>query len=121
VLPVIVLIDDLGEGIVGVRAIGEFTVDDYHAVIAPRVAEIEGRHEQLRLLLHLGAEFTTFGEGEWGRLTEDIRTVPFHKGAVVTDVWHIRTGLNVLKWTLRGQVRTFSNRDYDQAARWVAS
>ena len=96
------------------RAVGDFSVDDYQKVIEPALAGLEAADEDLRLLLHLGPQFTGFGEGAWSELTGEIRNTPFHKGAVVTDDGQIRAGLLVLKWTLRGDVRTFRNHDYDR-------
>ena len=114
-------IEGLADGVVGVRAVGAFSVDDYQQVIEPELAKLEAADEGLRLLLHLGPEFTGFGEGAWSELTGEIRQTPFKKGAVVTDDGQIRAGLLVLKWTLRGDVRTFRNHEYDDAVRWVAS
>jgi hypothetical protein len=109
----------LADRVVGMRAVGSLTMDDYVRVVVPALDRLKATHDRLRLLLHLGAEFTGFGEGAWGELTSAIRRTPFHKGAVVTDEAEIRAGLLVLKWVLRGDVRTFSNRDYDEAVRWV--
>jgi hypothetical protein len=117
---VIQAIDDLPDGVVGITAIGQFTIDDYCAVIEPEVERLAEAHQQLRLLLFLGPQFTGFGEGAWGELTDEIRHTHFHRGAVVTDDGHIRTGLNVLKWALHGHVRTFQNHEYDHAVEWVA-
>lgn len=114
-------IDGLVDGVIGIRALGQFTVDDYNAVIEPALDSLAALNGELRLLLHLGPEFTGFGEGAWGDLTDEIRHKRFHRGAVVTDVGHIRTELNVLKWILHGDVRTFKNDEYEQAVRWVAS
>ena len=118
---VIERIADLEDGVVGISAIGQFTIEDYTALLEPELDAIAARHEKLRLLLFLGPQFSGFGEGAWGDLTDEIRHTHFHKGAVVTDDGHIRTGLNVLKWVLHGDVRTFQNDEYDEAVHWVAS
>lgn len=114
-------IDGLADGVIGMRAVGVLSVDDYTEVIEPALDGLAARHEELRLLLHLGPEFTGFGDGAWGELTDEIRHTRFHKGAVVTDDGHIRTRLNVLKWLLHGDLRTFQNAEYDKAAHWVAT
>ena len=114
-------IDGLVDGVVGMRAVGQFTVGDYSAVIEPALDRLATSKAELRLLLYLGPEFTGFGEGAWGELTDEIMHTHFHKGAVVTDDGHIRTGLNMLKWVLHGDVRTFHNHEYDKAVHWVAS
>ena len=114
-------IDDLPDGVIGMRAIGRFSVDDYVETVEPEVERIEAAHQRLRLLLHLGPEFTGFGEGAWGDLTKELRATPFHRGAVVTDDSAIRTGISLLRFTLHGHVRSFANDDYERAADWVAA
>ena len=113
-------IEDLEAGVVGMTAVGQFTVDDFAKVVTPQLDKVLADHEKLRLLLFLGPEFTGFGDGAWGELTDEIRHTRFHKGAVVTDDHTIHNTLNVLKWMLHGDVRTFSNKDYEKAAHWVA-
>ena len=114
-------INDLPDGVFGLRAVGPFSVDDYVTVIEPELDRLEAAQEELRLLLHLGPQFTGFGEGAWGELTSEIRHASFHRGAVVTDDDMVRNGLRVLRWVLRGDVRTFRNREYDRAVSWVAT
>ena len=114
-------IDQLPEGVVGMRAVGTFTVDDFTTVIEPALDKFSGGHELLRLLLFLGPDFTGFGDGAWSELTSEIRHTHFHKGAVVTDDGHVRTALKMLKWVLHGDVRTFRNDEYDKAARWITA
>jgi SpoIIAA-like len=111
----------LARGVVGMRAVGEFTVADYNEIIEPELDRLEAADEDLRLLLHLGPEFTGFGPGAWAALTSEIRHTPFHKGALVTDDDYIRRGLRVLRWALRGRVRTFRNNEYEKAVHWVAN
>jgi hypothetical protein len=113
-------IPDLPDGVFGMRAVGSFSVDDYTSVIEPELDRLEAADEELRLLLHLGPQFTGFGEGAWGELTSEIRHTPFHRGAVVTDDDMVRNGLRVLRWVLRGDVRAFRNREYERAVGWVA-
>ena len=118
--PVIEPIPDLPDGVIGMRAVGSFSVDDFTSVIEPELDRLEAANQDLRLLLHLGRQFTGFGEGEWGALTGEIRHTPFHRGAVVTDDDMVRHSLRVLRWVLRGDVRTFRDREYDKAVVWVA-
>ena len=113
-------IDHLPDGVLGMTAEGQFDVDDFAAVVEPALQDVSDAHEQLRLLLFLGPAFTGFGEGAWGELTGEIRHTRFHRGAVVTDDHEIRGALNLLKWMLHGDVRTFQNHEYAHAAAWVA-
>ncbi|MFT3853643.1 MAG: STAS/SEC14 domain-containing protein [Ilumatobacteraceae bacterium] len=111
---------ELSAGVVGMSAIGQVTIDDYTTVVEPALDEVLEVHEQVRLFLYLGPDFGGFVDGAWGELTGEIRHAKFHRGAVVTDDHEIRNALNLLKWMLRGDVRTFQNHEYDEAAHWVA-
>jgi hypothetical protein len=119
--PVIEPIDDVADGVIGMSAVGQFTIEDYNQIVEPAIEQLAGEHGGLRLLLFLGLEFTGFGDGAWGELTTEIRHTRFHRGAVVTDDGHIRSALNVLKWMLHGEVRTFHDAEYDRAVHWVTS
>jgi hypothetical protein len=118
---VIERIPGLADGVIGMRAVGTFSVADYTDTIEPELERLEPEHHKLRLLLQLGPEFDGFGEGSWGELTNELRSTPFHRGAVVTDDATIRTGLALLRFTLHGHVRSFSNHEYDRAVEWVAA
>jgi hypothetical protein len=113
-------IDDLPAGVIGMRAKGQFTIEDFEQTVLSAVDRVQQAHGQLRLVLDLGPDFEGFGEGAWGELTREIRTIRFHRGAVVTDNAFVRRSLNIIKWTLRGQVRTFRNRELADAIAWVA-
>ena len=114
-------IHGLAKGVIGMRAVGTFSVADYVDTIEPELAKLEAARQELRLLLQLGPQFDGFGEGAWGDLTGELRQTPFHKGAVVTDDGAIRTGIALLRFTLHGHVRSFGNHEYDLAAAWVAA
>ena len=103
------------------RAVGLFTVADYVAMIEPEVERAHAANRRLRLLLHLGPGFDGFGEGAWADLTRELRAIPFHRGAVVTDDPVVRTGVALLRFALHGQVRSFGNADYHKATEWIAA
>jgi hypothetical protein len=110
----------LPAGCIGMRAVGQFTIDDFEAVIAPEVEDVVRRHERLRLILDLGDRFEGFGEGAWGELTQELRHIHFHRGAVITDDGQLTGANNILKWTLHGHVRTFRVKEFDVAVQWAA-
>ncbi len=118
---VIEFIDDLPDGCIGARASGYLSLDEYASSVEPEVESIIERHSKLRLILHLDNAFEGFGEGAWGQLTDELRHVHFHRGALVTNDGHIAGAVNILKWTLRGHVRTFHNGEFDQAVHWITT
>ena len=118
---VIERIAGLPAGVIGMRAIGMFSVADYVSTIEPEVDRLESANRTLRLLLHLGPDFDGFGHGAWGDLTRELMATPFHRGAVVTDDPAVRMGVALLRFTFHGHVRSFCNDDYHKAAAWVAA
>jgi hypothetical protein len=110
---------DLNPAVIGFRAIGELTTIDFTRAIEPQLARVRAQTGTVRLLLHLGENFTGFGSGSWRDLTDGIRHLHFYKGAVVTDHGGIAKTVNILKWTLNGHIRTFRNDEFDKAAHWV--
>lgn len=114
-------ITDLPPGVTGLRASEQFCIEDFDQVVTPRVEELIAAGEPVRLVLQLSPEFTGFGEGAWGDLTEHVLQLPFHRAAIVTDENKLAIAINVIKWTLRGDVRTFKNHEFDAAAAWAAS
>ncbi len=113
-------IEGLPDGVIGVRGVGEFTVEDFTGSVEPQVEELLAAGTEIRLLVHLGERFDGFGEGAWGDLTSELVRIRFRRGAMVTDDGGLATALNLLKWTLGGDVRTFRNDEFDKAVAWVA-
>ena len=114
-------IEGLPDGVVGVCVVGELRVEHYDLVLVPRIEELRNQDGPIRLVLQLGPEFTGFGEGAWGDLTEGVLRMPFERAVVVSDEVMVATAINVMKWMLRGDVRTFRNDELDAAIAWVAS
>ena len=114
------LIHDLPPGVSGVCASGVFTVAEFQDVVVPEVERLRAGNVPVRLMLQLGPQFTGFGEGAWGELTDEILRMPFQRAAVATDDHTISTALNLMKWMLRGDVRTFRNHEYAAAVDWVS-
>lgn len=110
----------LPDGVIGVEVIGHFAVDDFTRSVEPLVERVTTAGSEIRLVVHLGLEFSGFGDGPWGDLTNRLVKIPFHRGAMVTDDVKLTTGLELLKWTLAGDVRTFRNEELDVAVEWVS-
>ncbi len=115
----IATIDGLPRSVIGMRGVGTITVDDFLTVVVPRAEQLLAGGIEIRLIFHLGPEFDRFGEGAWGDLTSELTQIRFRRGAMVSDDFALTTGLNMLAWTLSGEVRTFRNDHFDRALDWV--
>lgn len=115
-------IPDLPDHVLGFTAKGRVTAADYESVLIPAVEEALSRHLKVRLLYHLGGEFSGF---EAGALWDDAKVGLRHLGAweriaLVSDVDWIRVAAKALGFAMPGQVRVFSNTELSAAKAWLS-
>jgi hypothetical protein len=112
-------IQDLPTGVIGLRASGEVTADDYRDVMVPML------EETLRLggvrLLYVVEEHTRFSPGA---LFADAKFGVGHlKGwerlAVVSDADWLENSIKAFGWMMPGEVRVFDDDDLDDALAWL--
>lgn len=117
-------IEDIPAGVVGLRAAGKLTKDDYTGVLEPALSEATASGE-LRLLFVL----TDFEGVELGAVPEDFKTgmrawVRDHSAwkrfALVTDVEWVVKAMHMFAWMSPGEVMTYGLDEMEEAKRWVA-
>ena len=117
-------IEDMPAGVVGLRATGKLTKDDYTGVLEPALNEATASGE-LRLLFVL----TDFEGIELGAVPEDFKTgmrawVRDHSAwkrfALVTDVEWVVKAMHMFAWMSPGEVMTYGLGELEEAKRWVA-
>ena len=117
------IIPDLPERVLGIRARGEVTADDYRSVLVPAVEEKLARFRKLRLLYVLGDEFDGItGAAAW----EDAKVgmhhfTAFERLAVVTDVDWIERVVKALGFVMPGEARVFGNDGFEAAWAWISA
>jgi hypothetical protein len=108
---------------VGVIASGQVTAEDYEKVLIPEVEARLQAHPKVRLLYHIGPDFTGFSAGA---MLDDAKLGLRHfkdwdRIAVVTDVSWIRAGIDLFRFTMPCPVKVFGNSALDEAKGWIAS
>jgi hypothetical protein len=113
----------LPAGIIGVRATGTVTKDDYDRVLRPLLRGVHAEGRRVRLLYVFAPDFKalTLGAG-W----EDVRLGMkylrmFERCAIVTDVTWIREGTQLLGTMMPCPVRVYRTAEEDQAVQWLAA
>ena len=109
--------------IVAVRATGTVTGDDYETVLIPLIEQKLAAHDKIRLLYHLGPEFTGYEvEAMWDDTKVGLKHLThFEKIAVVTDVdWIIRL-VKAAGLLIPGEVRLFANSELAAAQAWISN
>ena len=114
-------IHGLPENVLGFSAKREVTGADYESVIIPAVEELLAHQSKIRLLYHLGEEFSGFdAKAMWDDAKVGLQHLTvWERVAVVTNVDWIRTAMKVFGFILPGEVRCFSNRELSEARQWL--
>lgn len=114
-------ISDLPDSVVGIRASGEVTGDDYRNVLIPAVeAALEG-DKQLRLLYLIEDDVSGFSAGAaW----QDTKVGLGHysrwdKVAVVTNREWLRHSVDIFGYLIPGEIKAFTVADEAEARRWI--
>lgn len=112
-------IEDVPDGVIGLRAYGEVTADDYRDVMTPVLEDALARGG-VRLLYVLD-EHTTFSPGA---LFADARFSLGHlKGwerlAVVSDADWLENSIKAFGWMMPGEIRVFDDDEVDEAVAWL--
>lgn len=115
------LISDLPDNVVGIRASGQVTAEDYESVLVPAIDARLARRDRVRVLYHLGPDFIGFTSGA---VWDDIKLGLGHlkaweKLAVVTDVGWIAHAARLFGIAIPCPVKVFTNAELAEARRWI--
>lgn len=118
-------IEEMPDGVIGLRSSGKLSVADYREVLEPALKEgVESG--ELRLVFVL-ADFDGLEPGAW---VEDVKTGlgawvrdhgAWRRFALVTDVEWVAKAMHLFAWMAPGEVRTFSLGEAEDAKTWAAA
>ena len=114
-------IEGFPDNVIGLRAKGQVTKEDYERVLVPKVEAAFRRHSKVRLYYELGPEFSGIDPGAaW----EDFKVGVEHltrwqRAAIVTDVDWIRHMVNAFRFLMPGQLRLFTTDQAREAQAWI--
>ena len=113
---------DLPERVLGLKASGEVTAEDYKTVLVPAVEEQLTRHKKMRLLYVFGEEFKGYtGGAAWEDAKVGMKHLTsFERVAVVTDVDWIENVIKAFGFAVPGEVRVFDDDDFEAARQWIS-
>jgi hypothetical protein len=115
-------IEGLPDPVVGLRASGKVTREDYDEVVIPAVRGMLDAHKRVRLLYVVGDEFDGYALGAiWDDLKLGVSTIRagWERIAVVTDEDWVEKGVKAFGWMIPGEVKVFDDDDEDDAREWV--
>ena len=118
------LLQDMPEGVIGIRVSGRVSGDDIRE-FKPVMDELLNT-EELRIVEVIAPDYEGFGPGG---LVEDLKVgfgalfqhhSAFRRIAVVTDKEWVAHALHALGWMVAGELALFGLDELDRAARWAA-
>lgn len=116
-------IPDLPDSVVGIKASGHITADDYRNVLVPAVDAALKGERKLRFLYLLGEDVTGFSPGAaW----QDSKVGLGHynrweKVAVVSDKEWLRHSVDIFGYLIPGEVKAFTAAEEVEARAWVSN
>lgn len=117
----IVQIPDLPENMVGFRADGEVTKDDFE-VIKHQVASLVEKTGQLNYLLVLDNSPADFTLGAWiqDALLGINHITRWNRAAIISDSEAVINFTDIFSKVMPGEFRGYHKADYDEAVAWVS-
>jgi hypothetical protein len=118
-------IDDVPPGVIGLRASGRLTKDEYESVLEPALKEAIDSYEA-RVLFVL-PDFDGLEPKAW---LEDVKTglgvelknrAAWTKLAVVTGVDWVAKSMRLFAWAMPGELAVYEMDELDKAKEWVAA
>jgi hypothetical protein len=116
--------DGMPAGVIGVRASGKLTKDDYTDELEPALKEAMDAGEA-RVLFVLtdfdGLELdATFEDIKTGLGVEFAHRKDWKRLAVVTDVDWVARAMRMFAWAMPGELAVYDLGDLDEAKTWVS-
>jgi len=116
-------IKDLPGHVVGIRAIGEVTKEDYENVLIPHMEELVKKEGEINYLLVLETSVQNFSAASWWA---DFKLglknfTKWRKIAVVTDQKSVEWLSDALTHFIPGESRGFRLSELNEAIDWVSS
>jgi len=115
-------IQGLPAGTLGFRASGKVTATDYSQVLVPDIEAAFAINRKLRLLSHIGPDFTGFDAGAvWEDLQLGFRHFSgWDRIALVTDIAWMRATASAMGFAVPAELKLFHNAQFDEAVAWIS-
>ena len=116
------MIPTQADNLLAFRATGKVTGADYESTLIPAIEEALNRYDKLRLLYQLGPDFESYdAEAIWDDTKVGMEHIThWEKIAIVTDEKWVVRSVKAFGFMIPGEVKVYSNAEFDTAMNWVA-
>jgi hypothetical protein len=117
------VLPDYPDNVLAITASDNITGDDYDSIIIPAIEAKVQAHGKIRMLYHLGPDFTGFDAAAmWGDATTGLKHfTDFEKIAFVSDVDWINHMVSAFGFMIPCPVKVFSGARLSKAGEWIKS
>jgi hypothetical protein len=114
---------ELPDNVLGLTAHGEVSAKDYEETLIPAVEDLLSRHDKIRVIYHLGEDFTGFSAGA---VWDDAKLGMSHfaaweRVALVTDLEWLATTAMAIGFLMPTEIKVFPCEHLSAARDWVTS
>ena len=108
---------------VGFRAVGEVTKDDFDQIVLPGVNEIVEKTGQLNYLLVIDTSLENFTAGAWIKdaILGIQNLTKWHRTAIVSDSVAIKKFTDFFSVLIPGEFKGFAHESLQDAIDWTSS
>jgi len=116
-------IAELPDGLIGVRATGKVTKQDYDDVLEPLLADARRAGRRVRFLYHVAPTFESFAPGAaWADMQVGMRYFwSLERCAIVTDKTWLRNATNAARVLFPCPVKVFHDAEWTEALGWLGA
>jgi hypothetical protein len=114
-------LDGLPEGMVGFKASGHISGDDYDKVLTPAIDKAIEKYDRIKLLAQIGPGLEGYSlEAAWDDTKLGLRHWKgFARIAIATDVGWVRAGVKAMGFMMPCPIQLFGIDELDDARRWL--
>ena len=116
------IIHDLPEKVIGFRATGKVTRDDYEKILMPAVDVQEKKFNKINFLLWVDTDLSNYTFGAWvdDALVGLKHLTHWHKVAIVSHSGTVKKFTDIFGHLVPGIYKGFQTSELEAAKQWVA-
>ena len=115
-------IENLPTNMVGFKAIGNITENDFSKIVIPTVKVLIDKTDKLNYLLVLDTSIKNFSKEAWfeNAMMGMKNLTKWNRAAIVSDVTAIKVFTNIFSVLMPGEFKVFEHSQLQDAIDWVS-
>ncbi len=117
------ILKNFPDNVIAISCEGQVSKEDYERIFIPAILETLKRHDKIRLLYEISADFAGY---DAGAIWEDMKVGAEHptrweRAAVVTDVDWIVQAMHIFRFLMPCPTKLFTPSEDTQARAWIVA